>query len=741
MFSKSSRVAASSSSRINPLIALPSMDSGVVENEGSERRSEVPVAVAVPMTASAKDGKSVTGRSTGTAATSQAPSMLSSSTGTSLTDLVDLDRKYKSRFVAGWVHTPISLRLLLMLVVPFISLIILLVILISGEVSDTSNASKITVLANYAQDSLLLVAELSAEYTDSLWWILNRDLKLGITWNTGGVNGFGMSNQTARTDLKINDLLQFASGNSMYSVNSYLAADLAVLQYQVGLIYDVRYNVQHFRYTEDQITKFYLPLLDGLLNMADRTAALADTATQEDAQALVSWSRTKTAYERERHTVGMILLQKNFTLTHFTDWSNILAVQSVWQARFEAIAPNHMLDIAMSFFEGDLVRTVQEMRYQGLATFLPGNESCVPPLSFDYWMGNCSLLIGFMRDFRANLTQEIIDIANSNKSSSATTLGLYILLACLAAGISILVGLLVGWSIDVPWRSMLRMKDRMYVRLTDENKRYAIVSQFVPGEFLAMMGLRNLFELQLGSCILKRASVVCVEIRNFARLSERMAPQQTFQFLSLWLQECGPIIRRHGGFVERFRGNGLTAIFHDPNDSLDAGLELLEAVENRNKESANASLQIDTGIAIHTGDLMLGTIGDQVRIDTAIISEALTTTLQVARLSVRYQASLLVTREAFMILNIEGITARFLGESGVQGLHIHPQVYEVLRPADEPKLDSLNEFSQAMQLHQEGNFSAAADLYRSVLQIDPSDAVARIRLQLAERREWVDIFS
>eukprot|EP00906_Rhabdomonas_costata_P001192 RCo001855 len=634
MFSKSSRVAASSSSRINPLIALPSMDSGVVENEGSERRSEVPVAVAVPMTASAKDGKSVTGRSTGTAATSQAPSMLSSSTGTSLTDLVDLDRKYKSRFVAGWVHTPISLRLLLMLVVPFISLIILLVILISGEVSDTSNASKITVLANYAQDSLLLVAELSAEYTDSLWWILNRDLKLGITWNTGGVNGFGMSNQTARTDLKINDLLQFASGNSMYSVNSYLAADLAVLQYQVGLIYDVRYNVQHFRYTEDQITKFYLPLLDGLLNMADRTAALADTATQEDAQALVSWSRTKTAYERERHTVGMILLQKNFTLTHFTDWSNILAVQSVWQARFEAIAPNHMLDIAMSFFEGDLVRTVQEMRYQGLASFVPGNSSHVPPLNFDQWMGNCSLLIRYMRDYRANVTDEIIAIANSNKSTSATTLGLYILLACLAAGISILVGLLVGWSIDAPWRSMLRMKDRMYVRLTDE-----------------------------------------------------------------------------------------------------------EAVQNRNKESANASLQIDTGVAIHTGDLMLGTVGDQVRMDTAIISEALSIALQVSSLTIRYQASLLVTRETFMVLNIEGITARFLGESGVQGLHIHPQVYEVLRPSDEGRLDTLNEFLQAVKLHQEGNFSSAADLYRSVLQADPSDAVARIRLQLAERREWVDIIS
>eukprot|EP00906_Rhabdomonas_costata_P029760 RCo042035 len=340
---------ASSASNFNPLVSLN--ESGAIDNDDSER----PVA-------GPKEGRSARSSE----ATSSPFLSVNSSECTSLTELVDLDRKYKNRFVAGWVHTRISLRLLLMLLIPFASLIILLVIVISGEAAASSNASKITVLANLAQDSLLLVAELSSEYTDCLWWILNRDLKLGITWTKGGVNGLGLSDQIARTDLRLDALVQFITTNSMYSVDSMLAVDLAVLQNDLSQIYAVRYKVETFRYSEGEITNYYLPLLDNLLDYVDRTATLADTATVEYAQALVSWSRTKTAYERERHTVGMILLQQNFTLAHYTDWNNILAVQSQWKTRFQAIAPNALLDTAVPFFNGDLVRTVREMRYQGL---------------------------------------------------------------------------------------------------------------------------------------------------------------------------------------------------------------------------------------------------------------------------------------------------------------------------------------------------------------------------------------
>jgi tetratricopeptide (TPR) repeat protein len=92
-----------------------------------------------------------------------------------------------------------------------------------------------------------------------------------------------------------------------------------------------------------------------------------------------------------------------------------------------------------------------------------------------------------------------------------------------------------------------------------------------------------------------------------------------------------------------------------------------------------------------------------------------------------------------MLLNVEGVSVRFLGESGIHGLHLRPQVYEVLQPSDELKLDALNEFSQAIKLHQAGDYDKAVNLYKSVLQIDPNDVVSKRRLALAEKHEWVDL--
>jgi class 3 adenylate cyclase len=79
----------------------------------------------------------------------------------------------------------------------------------------------------------------------------------------------------------------------------------------------------------------------------------------------------------------------------------------------------------------------------------------------------------------------------------------------------------------------------------------AAVSAFVPHAFFNMMGVKSLYEIQLDSSVLKRASLLCITLRNFVSLSERMAAYQNFQFINSWMGDIAPIIRRYGGMVIR----------------------------------------------------------------------------------------------------------------------------------------------------------------------------------------------
>ena len=47
-------------------------------------------------------------------------------------------------------------------------------------------------------------------------------------------------------------------------------------------------------------------------------------------------------------------------------------------------------------------------------------------------------------------------------------------------------------------------------------------------------------------------TVLFSDIRNFTGLSERMTPDENFAFINAYLARMGPVIRQHGGFIDKF---------------------------------------------------------------------------------------------------------------------------------------------------------------------------------------------
>ena len=107
--------------------------------------------------------------------------------------------------------------------------------------------------------------------------------------------------------------------------------------------------------------------------------------------------------------------------------------------------------------------------------------------------------------------------------------------------------------------------------------------RFVPREFLEHLGRKTLADVRLGDHVAREMSVLFCDIRDFTTLSERMTPSENFAFLNSYLRQLTPIIRSYRGFVDKYIGDGIMALFPESaRDALDSAVELQRQVVTYN---------------------------------------------------------------------------------------------------------------------------------------------------------------
>jgi class 3 adenylate cyclase len=100
-----------------------------------------------------------------------------------------------------------------------------------------------------------------------------------------------------------------------------------------------------------------------------------------------------------------------------------------------------------------------------------------------------------------------------------------------------------------------------------------------------------------------------------------MTAQKSFSFVNHFLRFIAPEIENQGGFIDKFIGDAVMALF--PNDiasALQAAIGMVSALKLFNQES-DLDFDIKIGIGLHYGPVMLGTIGSSERLNATVISD------------------------------------------------------------------------------------------------------------------------
>ncbi|MDP6112470.1 MAG: FHA domain-containing protein, partial [Planctomycetota bacterium] len=93
---------------------------------------------------------------------------------------------------------------------------------------------------------------------------------------------------------------------------------------------------------------------------------------------------------------------------------------------------------------------------------------------------------------------------------------------------------------------------RLYSDITALNRSY---ERFVPKQFLSYLEKENIVDVGLGDNVETEMTVLFSDIRDFTSLSEKMTPEENFEFVNAYLSRMGPMINKHNGFIDKYIGD------------------------------------------------------------------------------------------------------------------------------------------------------------------------------------------
>ena len=303
----------------------------------------------------------------------------------------------------------------------------------------------------------------------------------------------------------------------------------------------------------------------------------------------------------------------------------------------------------------------------------------------------------------------------------------------LGAGLeSILLSLALGYRINTMKTAEKAAQQQLVteqaIALERERKLSESFERFVPKEFLESLGKESIVNISRGDAVKKEMAVLFMDIRGFTGLSERIGPTETFEFLNRFHGIMEPVIQAHGGFIDKFIGDAIMALFPDPTRSVLAAAAMQEALSNSD------IYDIQIGIGIHSGELVLGTVGSPRRLDTTVIGDTVNLASRIESINKEYGTQVIVSDSVFKLARLEpSLSLRELDALRVRGKSRPVVLYELMNVVPEAarrrREDNLDLYLTGLLAYRTGSFAQAQESFRAYMERAIEDPVVSVFLK------------
>jgi adenylate cyclase len=185
----------------------------------------------------------------------------------------------------------------------------------------------------------------------------------------------------------------------------------------------------------------------------------------------------------------------------------------------------------------------------------------------------------------------------------------------------------------------------------------------------------------------RNLTVFFSDIADFTTLSETLSPRELVALMNAYLSAMTDIVEAHGGFVDKYIGDAIVAVFGAPHDDPEHAIHAVETALEcvRRLAALNADGQSFLGrrlamrIGINTGEALVGNIGSRRRFNYTVMGDAVNLASRLQDLNKRYGTTILVSETTAAAVG-GARTFRRVDRVVVKGRHAE---VEVFTPADE----------------------------------------------------------
>lgn len=202
---------------------------------------------------------------------------------------------------------------------------------------------------------------------------------------------------------------------------------------------------------------------------------------------------------------------------------------------------------------------------------------------------------------------------------------------------------------------------KLTIRAATERQAAADLARFFSPEVAGRIREQG-FELRPGAAELREAAVLFVDLRGFSRIAAGAPPRAVMALLSEYQACIVGVVRRHGGSIDKFMGDGILASFGATRpspayaaDALRAVEELVAEAENWRADRARRGLQTPAvNAALAVGRVLFGTVGDSERLEYTVIGDAVNRAAKLEKHCKREAASAVVELAALRLAESQG---------------------------------------------------------------------------------------
>lgn len=290
----------------------------------------------------------------------------------------------------------------------------------------------------------------------------------------------------------------------------------------------------------------------------------------------------------------------------------------------------------------------------------------------------------------------------------------------------------------------------------NEQKRNVALTQtfqkFVPKAFLRRIAKEGIENIELGKAEYASLSILFSDIRSFATLSEDMTPQQLLNFINAYLIRMNKPIYQHGGFIDKFVGDAIMAVFDIPDatderiarSSINAGIAMMQTLKEYNNTRDKSGYQaIEIGIGIHWGPVVIGTIGSHDRMDSTVLGDNVNLASRLEGLTKLYGVNIIVSETLINTVGEINYKIRELDFIKVKGRKKAITIFEVYDHEEKDKQQQKNEsaifFHSALFFRKQQKWDDAIRVFKMSLDVFPDDKAALRHIHILEKLKKQDI--